>query len=395
MASAARAIPWYRRAGVWIGIATGPGTFTVGGALSAHLPLAWLLLIIPLGALALAGLTVAQGVESRRRRENSTGRSLSAFGTNWGATLLNLIVVLGTLGWFSFYCGLAGSSVANLFNLPPWVGSLVIALGLLILHEIGLDRWNFLVWLTAISTLGVAVFAFVNAGSGWAPDQPATFGVGEFLWGLGSVIAYGLLFALRVGDFSWDLDGDADVVKSGVALLLPLVLFLGIGALTYRAVGDWNMADVLARSKSAALGNIFLILSIIAPALSSPHSGGLAVSSFTPLSRRAGAVLICALGFVLGAARFDRQLLLFLDLLGAFIAPALVVMLLMAGLKNSPGNRVALLAWLAGSAAALLAKSQPQLSSALVGMAVSLAVVGLSLVLTRPRSIQPDKSARL
>lgn len=374
----AAGVPWYQRAGVWIGIATGPGTFTVGGALSAALPLTALMFVIPVGALMLAALTVAQALVSRRRREASTERAVTAFGANLGAISLNLIVAVGTLGWFSFYAGLAGFAAATLFGLPGWAGALAVAAGLYIVNAVGLDRWNSLVWVTAISTIGVALFALHSVGTAWAPDRATGIGPGEFLWGTGSVVAYGLLFALRSGDFSWDLDRDGDVLKAGLSLYLPLVVFLAIGALVYRAAGDYNIADVLSRNESAWLGNVFLIISVIAPAMSGFHSGSLAIPTFSPLGKRSSAVLIAALGFVLGALRFDRQLLLFLDLLGSFMAPALVVMLLMALWKHSPSRAAALVAWMLGSAAALLDKWQGELSPVLVGGVVSLAAMSLS-----------------
>ncbi len=156
----------------------------------------------------------------------------------------------------------------------------------------------------------------------------------------------------------------------------------------YRAAGDYNIADVLSRNQSAWLGNVFLIISVIAPTMSAFHSGNLAIPTFSPLGKRASAVLIAALGFVLGAARFDRQLLLFLELLAAFIAPALVVMLLMALLRPSLSRNAAMVAWLAGSLAALLSKFHGDLSPVLVGAAVSLVVLGLAIaranVVARP-----------
>lgn len=387
MAESRRGVRWYQRAGVWVGIATGPGTLTVGGALSAQLPLAALWLVIPLGTLMLTALTVAQAVVSRRRRQPSTARAVDAFGPHRGSALLNLIVALGTLGWFSFYVGLAGTSLASLLHVPGWVGAFLVALGLFLFNIMGLDRWNVLVWLTALLTLGVALFALLSVGTQWTPDTTAALGVGQVLWGAGGVVAYGLLFALRVGDFAWDLDQDEDVFKAGLALFLPLLVFLSIGALTYRAVGDWNIADVLARSQSATLGSIFLVLSVIAPSLSGFHSGSLAMSSISPVGKRAGAVLIAALGFLLGALRFDHQLLLFLDVLGALIAPALVVMLLVAIANQTSGTR-ALAAWLTGGAASIWSILQRSLSPIAVGAAVSIAMLGILIgwahVMVRP-----------
>ncbi len=79
-----------------------------------------------------------------------------------------------------------------------------------------------------------------------------------------------------------------------------------------------------------------------------------------------------------------------LMLLGAFGAPARVVMLLMASLKNSPSRAMPLVAWLVGGVAALLSKLQPQLSPTLVGAAVSIAVMGISIGMTS-RSIQQER----
>lgn len=378
-------VPWYRRAGVWIGIGTGPGTFTVGGALSAHLPLVWLFVVVPAGALVLAALTVSQAVVSRRRREASARRAVSAFGHNFGAVLLNLIIALGSLGWYGFYAGLAGFAAATLLHLPGWVGSLCIVAALYVVYVIGLNRWNSLVWLTAVSTICVALFALLTAGTRLAPDRVTTMSIGGFIWGAGIVITYGLLFALRVGDFSWDLSSDRDVIKSGLALFVPISLFMLIGAVVYRATGDYNIADVLARNRSAELGNLFLILAVIAPSMSGFHSANLVLAA-SPAGKRLGPVVISLLGFVLGALRFDHELLLFLDVLGAFIAPALVVMLSIALLKRDFSRRAAIIAWLVGSAVALATKYSTHLSPALAGAAVSVAIfagwIGLGRVMS-------------
>jgi purine-cytosine permease-like protein len=170
------------------------------------------------------------------------------------------------------------------------------------------------------------------------------------------------------------------------------MIFLFIGALVYRAAGDYNIADILSQSHSPWMGNLFLIISVIAPVMSGFHSGGLAIPTFLPLGRRGSAVLIAAVGFVFGAFRFDRELLLFLDLLGAFIAPALVVMLLMAWLKDHPSRASALAGWLLGSAAALLAKWQGELSPVLVGTAVSIAVLAVPIARAHaaPRPVRPE-----
>ncbi len=350
----------------------------MGGALAANLPLKSLLILIPLGALVLGGVTVAQAAVSRRRRERSNERAVSTFGNNIGSIFFNLVVALGAVGFVGFYVGLAGFAAATLLNLPGPVGALLVAAGLFVVNSAGLDRWNSLVWLTAISTIVVAIFTFYSVGTAWAPDRTSSIEIAPSLWAILSIVNYGLFFALRSGDFSWDLDSDSEVVKAGLSLCLPLVVFLFIGALVYRAAGDYNIADILSQSHSPWLGNLFLIISVIAPVMSGFHSGGLAIPTFLPLGKRGSALLIVVFGFVFGALRFDRELLVFLDVLGAFIAPALAVMLLVAWLKNSPSRAATVSAWLLGSAAALFSKWQGELSLVLVGAGVSIAVMGVA-----------------
>lgn len=384
------AVPWHRRAGVWIGIGTGPGTFIVGGALSAHLPLLSLLLVIPVGAAVLASLTVAQGIVSQRRREASARRAVTAFGPGFASVLLNVIIALGSLGWFGFYAGLAGFAAANLLELPPWAGTVLVVILLYLVYIIGLNRWNSFVWLTAVSTICVAIFALHSAGTRLSPDTVTRLSAGSFVWGAGAVITYGMLFALRVGDFSWDLHTSVDVVKSGLALFIPITAFMLIGAVVYRATGDYNIADVLAKNQSATLGNLFLIISVIAPSMSGFHSAQLVVAS-SRTGAHLGAVVIALFGLGLGILRFDHELLLFLDVLGAFIAPALVVMLIIALIKKGFSRTGAIVSWLFGSAIALATKYSGDLSPVLVGAAVSIvffsAWIGVSGLHARaPRS---------
>jgi len=387
-------VPWFRRAGVWIGIATGPGALTVGGGLAAQLPLPTLLLVVPLGGLALTALAVAQGVSSRRRREPLSRQAANTFGPGAGAGLLNAVMALGMMGWVSFYVGIAGFSLANLLGLPGWAGSLLVAAILLALSEMGLDRWNQLVWLTTLSALGAAIFALVVVGARPVTESMTGIHLDGLLWGVGSVVAYGIVFAVRAGDFTWDLRADSDVYKAGTMLLFPLLIFLGIGAVLYRTVGDWNLADILANTPSAALGHLFLILSIVAPALSGFHSGTLAIKNLVPLSRRQSNGLICAVAFLLGATRFDHQILLFLDLLGAVLPPVLVVMLLMPILEGKVSRVTALAAWLLGAVTAVLLKLQGQTAHMVVGAIVSIATLVIMANRSRGREDSREQFAR-
>ena len=365
-------VVWYQRAGIWLGLATSPGALVVGGGLGAQLPINALFFVIPLGALILTALTVTQGIVSRRRRETLPQRADHTFGSGGGFVLFNLVMVLSTIGWVSFYMGIAGYSLAILLNLSGWLGVFLLTASVLALGELKLNRWNFLVWITNISALGAAAVALNVVEP--KPIQPTAPNVGlmMLIWGVGSVIAYSSAFAARCPDFTWDMAGDLEIVKDGATYFGPVIIMLGIGVTLYQRTGEWNLADILAQTPSAGLGHLFLVLAVISPVMTNFHSATIALQSLVPVSRRQGYLFFAVFGFIFGATRFDRQLLPFLDVLGATMIPLLIVMLLSV-IPNWPtSKRVALVAWLCGSATAILFKWQGQLIHLVAGAAVSL-----------------------
>jgi cytosine permease len=62
----ARGVPWYLRLGAWIGIGTSPGALVTGASI-ASVTSGWLTGgAVVLGAFALTGLAVANGVRAQR-----------------------------------------------------------------------------------------------------------------------------------------------------------------------------------------------------------------------------------------------------------------------------------------------------------------------------------------
>jgi len=379
--SAAVGVAWYRRAGIWIGIGINPASFTLGGGLATQLPLSALLFLVPLGALVLMGLVLGQGLVSRRRRELLGERAINTFGYGAGAGLLNLLIALSVIGWGGFHVGIAGFSLANIFNVPVWLGALGVAAILFILSELGINRWNWLVWLTALAALGLAFVALIAVEAHPSLDIASVkLGFYDWLWVTGSVVAYATLFSIRCGDFTWDLNADSDVVKNVLALFIPLVISLIVGAILFEATGDWNIADILAKTHLAVLGQLFLLIAVASPALSGIHSGALAIGSVAGLSKRSAVGLICAVNFILGATRFDHQLLPFLSFIGAVLPTALVVMLASAMFTEKPSRAATLTAWLVGSGAAIIFKFQGgDLVHIAVGAVVSIVVLQLMI----------------
>jgi len=383
-------VRWYRRASVWLGIGINPASISVGGGLATRLPLSNLLWLIPVGACLLTLLSVTQGLIGRRRGQRLNQIAGATFGTPWGAGFLNLLMALGMIGWGGFHGGVSGASVAHLFHLPGWLGALFVVLTLFILTELGVNRWSAVLWLTTGAALALTLFALSMVESNLStPQATGTATAGEWLWALGTLLAYATLFSLRSPDFTWDLAGDGDVIKANLCLFFPLIFSMGVGALLYRTTGHWNIADILTATRSATLGHLFLLIAVASPLLSGLYSGALALASVTRLHLRSSTTLICSLTFVLAAIRFDQQLLPFLGLIGAALGPALAVVLLAHRLPTPTTTKNALLAWLAGAVVALLSQVQRQSFATLLGAAVSLMML-LLLHLILPRKIRKE-----
>ncbi|MCB0008472.1 MAG: hypothetical protein KDE04_18530 [Anaerolineales bacterium] len=387
---------WYQRAAVYVGIGINPASISLGGSLARILPWRPLLLVFLVGTGLLFGLILGQGLASRRRQAPLAQRAADTFGSRYGAPLLNLMMAVGMVGWGGFHVGVSGAGIAGLLRAlglswPGWVGTLLMITAVLVLSLLGITRWNALLWVTTSAALALSVFTLVAVDASLVFPEPAgPIALADYFWAIGTVIAYAILFSLRSADFSWDLSHDADVVKAAGLFAVTLMTAMIVGAILFNTTGDWNLAGILANVRLAALGQTFLVVAVLSAALSSLHSGQLALSSLTRLPQRVSLIAMSIVIFVLAAYRFDLQLLAFLDVVSALLPPSLVVMLVLPWFEawepdKERRHNVALWAWLLGAGAALVFKLQGELAHVLVGALVSLAVLGWGLRLWRPK----------
>jgi hypothetical protein len=218
----------------------------------------------------------------------------------------------------------------------------------------------------------VAIISLLVSVNGVEPSSAMPFGWGDAFWVIGGIIAYAALFALRCPDFTWDLASDWDVVMDGLAFAVPLVLSLGIGALLFQAGGSPNIGDVLAETRYAFLGLLFLVISVFSPAMSGLHSGSLAMRQVVPISRQQAMLLHCTLALLLGITRFDQKVVPFLEWVGAVLPAALVVIMLATAVPLPP--RPSRIAWWAGAAAGIIAKLLGSQAHLAIGAAVATGV---------------------
>lgn len=338
--------------------------------------------VLPLGILLIIGLSMSQGILGQQRKERLALISLATFGKS-GAQLMNLLMAIGLVGWSGFHGGVSGASMAELFHLPGWMGALLIISLIYLLNSLGINRWAALTWVTTGAALALTIFALAAVYAGGTEAKltlvhvAPTLSMRHVLWALGTIVGYATLFSLRTPDFTWDFAARSDVVTVKLFLILPLLFGMSVGALLYRATGHWNIADVLAQTQSATLGHLFLIVAVISPLISGWYSGAFALSYLTPLTPNQSTLLICLLGFVLAAGRFDQQLLPFLGYLGAALGSALVVILLAQRVRPQPTMRHACLAWLSGAGVAIICHAWGLAGQFFVGAGVAAIVLGV------------------
>lgn len=373
MKTAGPVAPWYLRLGAWIGIGTGPGALMAGGGIAELTSPAWRLPSVLLGVAVLTALAVLSAHQGWRRRTATVGLARQAFGGAWGERLVAIFITVGVCGWTGFYVGVAGGALHRLWGWSPALTGIVLGSGLWALYRTGFRRWNVMVAVTGAAAVAVAVLVSLGVtGVGGSGAQPGFQGPASVLVGIGLVVAYAAVFALRAPDFTWDAARGSDVVRAGLVMAATLLVFLLLGLGIYARAGGWNLSDLVTRTSTPALGALLLVLSAIGPAVSGLHSGALSIHRLVGWHPAPGAAAVAAAGALLGSTRFDLSMIPFLGVLGAVMPPILGVLLV-----RSDRNRDwhAWVSWGAGSCVslALLAAGLP--AHVLAGIGASAALL--------------------
>ena len=361
--------PWYLRLGAWIGVGTAPGALMTGGGIAAMTDDAWRLPAVVAGVVGLVTLAVLSGQRGLATRSTTVRLARVAFQGATGERLVALFITVGVCGWCGIYIGVCAGAVEQLAGVPPIVTAGAFGIVMWVLYLTGFHRWNLLVGVTGAASIGVAVIVSrgVEASARAAPagrlDGPATL-----LWGIGIVVAYGGVFALRAGDFTWDAHRSSDVVRAGVLLGASALTFLLLGVQIYNRAGSFDLSTLVNRSAVPAVGALLLLLASIAPTVSGMHSGALGMGSLLGLRAGAGAALTAAGSSLLGALRVDLHLLGVLGLLGAAMPP-LIGVLLAHGRRNVAWH--AWVAWGIGSTTSLALLLRQYPASVLIGIVAS------------------------
>jgi cytosine permease len=303
------------------------------------------------GCLVLYFVCVTHGLQAFRSRTPMGVSVRKIFGGHSGGAL-TIVMVLAMIGWCGFYMGVGGAALSDLAGMPQVAGSCVLGMVVMGLSLLGQERWNPLTYLTAGCAIALTVITVVAVPSDPPPSIELDPVVG-FMAALGGMISYAVVFAMRVPDFTVDIDKESGVWIVGLTMLVPLLALAVLGVSLYARTGLFNLADLLASTERPEAGQLFLTLSTVAPSVTAVYSGAISMESLVRVSHRAAMAVVAACATVLGVTRFDQSLIEFLEVLAAVIPPALVVMLLIPRLGRAPRSPHPLLAWSSGAAVAL------------------------------------------
>lgn len=320
---------------------------------------------VVVGCVLLYFVCVAHGLQAFRARTPMGTSVREIFGSRNGWALTT-IMVLAMIGWCGFYMGVGGAALSDLTGTPQVAGSCALGIVVMGLSLLGQERWNPLTYLTAGCAVALTVITVVAVPT----DPPAAIEsepVVGFMVALGGLISYAVVFAMRVPDFTVDIDKRSGVWIVGLTMFVPLVALSSLGVSLYARTGLFNLADVLAGTRQPQAGQLFLTLSTIAPSVTAVYSGAISIESLVRVPHRVALGAIAACATVLGATRFDQSLIGFLEVLGAVIPPALVVMLMTPLLACAPRSPHALLAWSSGAAAALALHGPSSFAGSIAG----------------------------
>jgi purine-cytosine permease-like protein len=303
------------------------------------------------GCIVLYFVCVTHGLQAFRSRIPMGVSVRATFGGRSGGAL-TMIMVLAMIGWCGFYMGVGGAALSDLVGVPQVAGSCALGLVVMGLSLLGQERWNPLTYLTAGCAIALTVITVVAVPSDPPPSIEVDPVVG-FMAALGGMISYAVVFAMRVPDFTVDINKESGVWIVGLTMLAPLLALAVLGVSLYARTGLFNLADLLASTERPEAGQLFLTLSTVAPSVTAVYSGAISMESLVRVPHRAAMALVAVCAIVLGVTRFDQSLVGFLEVLAAVIPPALVVMLLTPRLGQVPRSPHPLLAWSSGAVVAL------------------------------------------
>lgn len=372
---------WRQVAGAWLGIGTSPGALLVGAGIAARYSISGGQGRLPVFSALLAVATMAALLWFQGRLgllpPHGEGVSLNEVARRYCTPgmqrALAALIGLGMIGWFGFNIGLGGAALGAWLRLPGWAGPLLLGLPVTALALRGVRVWNRLAMFTTLVV--VALVALVTFGWG-ARQSPLSFEWGHPLGWAADVAAfagYVSVFSVRAPDFSARLATRKDLAIVILLLCAPLLLIALAGINLFQGAGSSDLVGVLSSGKATALGNVLIALAVVAPTLTTYHSGVPAIRAALGWSERPAMVLLTVVGLGLAVARFDRRLIDWVVVLAASLPPLVIPLAVEAARRRSglPAQKLSAWVWLPGASLALVLTLVGQPLAPLFGFAAA------------------------
>jgi cytosine permease len=323
------------------------------------------------GCIVLYLISVVHGTDTVAGRAPMGASVRNVFGDGVKSWPLTMVLVLAIVGWCGFYVGVGGAALSDLLAVHQWVGVLLLGAVVGGLTLAGQNRWNALLYVTAAAAVALTVFtvALVPATPPARVAHPSL--VAGLVSGVGGVVSYAIVFTMRVPDFTVDIRSERDVWLAGLTMLVPLLVLMVLGVWLYARTGLFHIADVLREADAPAAGQMFLVASAVAPAVTAAYSTAISIDSIRSTPHRTTMLAAVAAAVLLGAQRFDLRIIGFLEAVGAVVPAALVVLLLWPRLRLRRGSPHALGAWAVGSAVALALRPVSPFAGLVAGSAAA------------------------
>jgi cytosine permease len=388
----AAGVPWTRRVGAFLAIGTSPGALVLGAGIAARNDGAVPLVALLVGAAAMVAMLYGQGLLGVVPPTGVGGTLSDAAGAYLGPRTLPLLHALlgfAMVGWFGFNVGLGGAALAAVLQLPPVLGPLLLASPIVLVAARGRRGWNGLAVVTTVAALALVALVVARslATATGAGDTPWLVPIGaspvRWLADVGALIGYVSVFSLRAPDFSHGLASRRELARCVAALVGSTVAVALAGVALARATGTVDVVAAVSGGSAAAIGNLLVAVAVVAATFTTLHSGSLALRAVAPIGPTAALAAIAVPGTLLAIARFDRQLVPWLELLAVLLPPLLVPMIVEAAHRRRGGRAVLVTpaAWLPGSVVGVVAAA---LGSPLAPV-LGLVVAGLATAVTRSR----------
>lgn len=330
---------WIEMAFLHAGVMISVPSMLIGGLLASAMPLTQALLAGCIGYALVTVFTCLGGMEGSDLSVPACVILQSSYGKAGSRYLNSLFFTVSMLGWFGVNTAVCGSAFTNMManafgiHVPEVVSILIWGTIMLVTAVYGINAIGKINTLAVPALLIVCVVGCYLAlrNNGTANLNAQTETTMTLVQGITLTTGFMSMQTMTVADFSRYQKDRGDTLKSTILGVLPAgLLMLVIGILMAKAVGQYDVSQVLCDVGLPILGMVVLILAAWTTNTSNAYLAGINLVNILKLKdeKRAMVTLISgAIGTILAVLGIMNQFEGFITWLGAAFAPMSGVML--------------------------------------------------------------------